>query len=191
MQPRNNNNNNNRMMRNNNNKHRHGRNNNNGQNRNAGGGGNNGANRPRINISHATNQRDKFQNQARDAMHNGDRVLSEYYLQHADHYQRLINEYNEEQESRRQQMPETPQNNPSSEEAQPRHHQHDGYDNSDSNTAQTENVSVAAEPKSETVEHKAPRSRAKPKDMVDIIPAAILPPAIPLDTDDLAPITEE
>lgn len=188
MQPRNNNNNNNRMMRNN--KHRHGRNNN-GQNRNgSGGGGNNGANRPRINISHVTNQRDKFQNQARDAMHNGDRVLSEYYLQHADHYQRLINEYNEEQESRRQQTPEAPQHTPQFDDASPRNEPQDG-DINESTPARAEGDAPAAAQSEAPEQQRAPRGRAKPRDPVDTLPAAILPAAIPLDTDDLAPIVEE
>lgn len=142
MQPRNNNN---RMMQRNN-KNRHGGRHNN-QNRGGGGGGNQGQNRNRINISHVTNQRDKFTNQARDAMHSGDRVLSEYYLQHADHYQRLINEYNEEQEARRAQFQDQPAPAPQ--------------------------------------EDPAP---AEPFMGEAAAPAALpLPPAIPLDRDDLEP----
>jgi Domain of unknown function (DUF4167) len=145
MQPRNNNN---RMMQRNN-KNRHGGRSNNNQNRSGGGGGGgNNPNRGRINISHVTNQRDKFQNQARDAMHSGDRVLSEYYLQHADHYQRLINEYNEEQEARRAQF-------------------------QDQATAPAAQETAA--PEEPFVEEAA-------------APAALpLPPAIPLDRDDLEP----
>lgn len=145
MQPRNNNN---RMMPRNN-KNRHGGRNNNNQNRGGGGGGGgNSPNRGRINISHVTNQRDKFQNQARDALHSGDRVLSEYYLQHADHYQRLINDYNEEQESRRAQYQD---------QAAPAAH-----------------ASASAPAESFAEEASAP-------------PALPLPPAIPLDRDDLEP----
>lgn len=39
---------------------------------------------------HATQQREKYQNMARDAMSMGDRVLAENHLQHADHYHRVI-----------------------------------------------------------------------------------------------------
>jgi hypothetical protein len=39
----------------------------------------------------AKNNRDKYLNQARDMMSMGDRVKAEYYFQHADHYQRILN----------------------------------------------------------------------------------------------------
>ena len=39
---------------------------------------------------HAQQQREKYQSMARDAMSMGDRVLAENYLQHADHYHRVI-----------------------------------------------------------------------------------------------------
>lgn len=35
---------------------------------------------------------EKYKTMARDALQTGDRVLAEYYLQHADHYQRVCNE---------------------------------------------------------------------------------------------------
>jgi hypothetical protein len=38
----------------------------------------------------AMQSREKYQNMARDAMSMGDRVLAENYLQHADHYYRVI-----------------------------------------------------------------------------------------------------
>ncbi len=60
-----------------------------------GGGGNNGGNGgDNANVArtrrHAQQQREKYQNMARDAMSMGDRVLAENYLQHADHYHRVI-----------------------------------------------------------------------------------------------------
>jgi hypothetical protein len=61
-----------------------------GQNRNQGGG------QRRPNVGQLTNQVEKYNNQARDALHQGDRVKAEYYYQHADHYQRLLNEAQEE-----------------------------------------------------------------------------------------------
>ena len=41
----------------------------------------------------------KFQQLAKDAQSNGDPVLSQNYLQHADHYLRRYNELNEKRES--------------------------------------------------------------------------------------------
>lgn len=38
----------------------------------------------------ATQSREKYQNMARDAMSMGDRVMAENYLQHADHYYRVL-----------------------------------------------------------------------------------------------------
>jgi hypothetical protein len=38
----------------------------------------------------ATQSKEKYQMMARDAMQAGDRVLAEYYLQHADHYHRIL-----------------------------------------------------------------------------------------------------
>jgi hypothetical protein len=164
MQQRNNKN---RMQRNNNNnKHRHGGGRNNHQNRGGQGGQ---QNRPRININQVTNLRDKFLNQARDALHNGDRVQSEYYLQHADHYQRLINEYNEEQESRRQQMPDSQM----PEEGE--------------NAAEGEAVMTDGEVDDLSAENRRNTGRRHHRPQEEPQPMAqILPPSIPLDTDDLA-----
>ncbi len=39
---------------------------------------------------HATQMREKYTNMARDAQNNGDRVDVEYYLQHVDHYTRVL-----------------------------------------------------------------------------------------------------
>ena len=44
---------------------------------------------------HAQNMREKYLNQARDAQINGDRVQAEYWLQHAEHYSRVLNAINE------------------------------------------------------------------------------------------------
>jgi hypothetical protein len=58
-----------------------------------GGGGNRGQNDGQ-NIArqkhHAMQQREKYSNMARDAQNNGDRVDVEYYLQHVDHYTRVL-----------------------------------------------------------------------------------------------------
>lgn len=46
---------------------------------------------------------EKYTNLARDAQQQGDRVLSEYYLQHADHYHRVLAEFRARQDERQQQ----------------------------------------------------------------------------------------
>ncbi|MFZ4126184.1 MAG: DUF4167 domain-containing protein [Rickettsiales bacterium] len=86
------------MMRKNNNgggmKHRGGgRRHHNGGNRNNGGGNrSNGGDQNNIarQKHHAMQMREKYFNMARDAQSNGDRVDIEYYLQHVDHYVRVL-----------------------------------------------------------------------------------------------------
>lgn len=56
-----------------------------------GGGGNDGQNLSRRK-HHAMQMREKYSNMARDAQNNGDRVDVEYYLQHVDHYGRVLSE---------------------------------------------------------------------------------------------------
>lgn len=73
-------------------KHRHG-----GNNRrynNHGGNGGNNRQSEHQNLArqkhHASQMRDKFQTLARDAQMSGERVEAEYYLQHVDHYMRVL-----------------------------------------------------------------------------------------------------
>ena len=49
----------------------------------------------------------KFQQLAKDAQSNGDPVLAQNYLQHADHYLRRYNELNEKRESISEKSKET------------------------------------------------------------------------------------
>lgn len=77
----------------------HKMNNNNG----GGGGGNNNRRRYRSGgdnntgkIKNVSANRDKFLNMARDAMASGDRVEAENYLQHAEHYFRVLSTLQEE-----------------------------------------------------------------------------------------------
>lgn len=49
---------------------------------------------------HAQIQREKYVNMAIDARRSGDRVQAEYWLQHADHYQRILNVAQEQFASR-------------------------------------------------------------------------------------------
>jgi hypothetical protein len=91
---------------NNNRRQGQGRYNNNNNNNNNNGGGN--GQRPRKNYAAL---REKFMNQARDAMASGDRVLAEYYLQHADHYYRMQQEFMEQRSKwREQQQAQQPEN---------------------------------------------------------------------------------
>ena len=51
------------------------------------------------NIHNVEKTMQKYQQLAKDAQSNGDPVLSQNYLQHADHYLRRYNELNEKRES--------------------------------------------------------------------------------------------
>ena len=66
----------------------------------------------------------KFQQLAKDAQSNGDPVLSQNYLQHADHYLRRYNELNERRENLTEKItPEEkslPQENSLEDESQPK-----------------------------------------------------------------------
>jgi hypothetical protein len=53
--------------------------------------------------------REKYLNMAKEAMSVGDRVLAEYYLQHADHYFRMQAEFLEERAQRQQLRPQNEQ----------------------------------------------------------------------------------
>lgn len=103
-------------------KHRHGgqrRYNNNNQ---------GGGNRDQQNLGrqkhHATQMREKFMNHARDAQINGDRVDVEYYLQHVDHYNRVLAdialiEAERQEKFREQQAQHQPEGESSSDDAEP------------------------------------------------------------------------
>jgi hypothetical protein len=99
---------------NNNRRHRHRHNNN--QRR---GGGNNGApnrmqvfdsNGPEVRIRGTAYQIcEKYQALAKDAAAQGDTVMAESYLQHAEHYQRIINSWGLEQRPPQQMSSDQPQ----------------------------------------------------------------------------------
>lgn len=77
-----------------------------GRNNNRGKGGNNRAqvfdsNGPEVRIRGTAHQIcEKYEALAKDARSAGDTVLAESYLQHAEHYQRIISEWNEQNASR-------------------------------------------------------------------------------------------
>ena len=66
---------------------------------NANGNVNFGRNGSMNNIHNVEKTMQKFQQLAKDAQSNGDPVLSQNYLQHADHYLRRYNELNDRRES--------------------------------------------------------------------------------------------
>lgn len=72
-----------------------------GQRRGGGGGGYNNNNRPRKNYPQL---REKYLNQAKDALSAGDRVMAEYYFQHADHCYRMMVEDGYRPQSQQQQQ---------------------------------------------------------------------------------------
>jgi len=51
------------------------------------------------NLHHVEKAMQKFQQLAKDAQSNGDPILAQNYLQHADHYLRKFNELNEKKEN--------------------------------------------------------------------------------------------
>jgi len=60
---------------------------------------------------------EKYKTQARDMLQAGDRVNAEYYLQFADHYQRLVNEQQSNQNNRESQNNQSNQGNQNSQNA--------------------------------------------------------------------------
>ena len=72
-----------------------------GQRRNGGGGYNNNNNRSRKNYPQL---REKYLGQAKDALAAGDRVMAEYYFQHADHCYRMMVEDGYRPQSQHQQQ---------------------------------------------------------------------------------------
>jgi len=98
-----------------------------GQRRSGGGGGGGGYsnNRPRKNYPQL---REKYLNQAKDALSSGDRVMAEYYFQHADHCYRMMLEdgyrpqsqqQQDQQEQQEQNNNEQPQQNVGDQQQQP------------------------------------------------------------------------
>ncbi len=85
--------------------------------RHGGGGHNNhgGFQKPRKNFPAL---REKYLNMAKDALSAGDRVLAEYYLQHADHYFRMQAEYQAERAARQPQAGEQPEAQEQTEEGE-------------------------------------------------------------------------
>lgn len=87
-----------------------------GQRRSNGGGGGYNANRPRKNYPQL---REKYINQAKDALSGGDRVMAEYYFQHADHCYRMMMEEGYRPQTQQQQQDNVQQDGTNSNNEQP------------------------------------------------------------------------
>ena len=111
------------------------RKNNHKMNNNNNSGNNNGRRRYRNNsdnnsgkIKNVSASRDKFLNMARDAMASGDRVEAENYLQHAEHYYRVLSVLQEEDSRSR---PPRDDNNPNQNSDNAANNASSNEDNSD------------------------------------------------------------
>lgn len=60
--------------------------------------------RPRYGV--ASQNYERYMNQAKDALSSGDRVQAEFFYQHADHFLRILNEYKEQQRAQQPQHQE-------------------------------------------------------------------------------------
>ncbi|MFO1243533.1 MAG: DUF4167 domain-containing protein [Rickettsiales bacterium] len=87
---------------------------------------------------HAQVQREKYVNLAIDARRSGDRVQAEYWLQHADHYQRILNVAQEQYAARGAQMEDAEEG-----------HDAGGMDASSSNFPQSQGDNFASEASAE------------------------------------------
>jgi len=151
-----------------NNMQRH-NNNNNNNNRNRrftnNGNGNRSAAEDTANVArirrNATQSREKYQNMARDALSMGDRVLSENYLQHAEHYYRVLMELPAE---------EVKQPTP------PRQHNHNQQQSATNEAAPVTEHTEAAEaiPEQPVVEQETPAD-SLPAFITQPVPVAVAP----------------
>ncbi len=87
---------------------------------------------------HAQNQQTKYNDLAKNARQAGDRVEAEYYMQHADHYTRIINLAEEQQRKRDEEK---------SGQQQDRQHSDDADDSDDNDVQDTEADSEPSEKK--------------------------------------------
>lgn len=86
------------------------RNNNNGHSNNGRSHGSGVYERPESRPRHgvASQNYERYMNQAKDALSSGDRVQAEFFYQHADHFLRILNEYKEQQRAQQPQQQEAP-----------------------------------------------------------------------------------
>lgn len=153
---------------------------NNRQNRRRGRGGqrNQGNRQDNRQRGNATQLLDKYKGLARDAQMSGDRVQAEYYLQFADHYHRVVEDYQAEKQAKQDQRQQARQN--------------DGDQKQDNDPQANEKPKrTRKKPEGGDVpkaDAKSKRNGAqKPDKEDDAIPADVLPPAIGSDEADEAP----
>lgn len=111
--------------------------------------GNDGANVMRVRRN-ATQSKEKYQNLARDAMSMGDRVLAENYLQHVDHFHRVLLSLPPEEQRHQHQRQGQQQGGPAEGDAP----QHDGAGAADSEPMEINTASGGALPS--FITHKPP-----------------------------------
>ena len=118
--------------------------------------------------NHARQMLDKYKSLARDAMQSNDRVQVEYYLQHAEHYQRVLNEfeeaYRERQERFAAQESDMDDAEMGDEDGADEGADEDGVDGSDDEDEASDAASapeVEAEIEAEAEVEQAPRKRGR------------------------------
>jgi len=114
---------------------------------------NGGGNRPDVKVAgNAKQQLDKYNSLARDAAQSGDFALSENYLQHADHFQRTLNERQER----------TPSQNDNRDQSQNDNRKQSRHRNSRNQNDENKKYSKDDNRPSDTNEDKAPKKVAEP-----------------------------
>lgn len=164
---------------NNNRNHRGGRNN---KYRSGGGGGGYDSQSLARQKKHAQTQKEKYQNMARDAQVNGERVDAEYYFQHVEHYVRVLAEI-EAKEPKPERRDDA--HSSSHDDMEGGDEQEDNSAHGDDDNGDDSEVSAAPEAQSES-RPKAPRGRrrAAPRHQDSAkeipLPSSVIPEAEPL-----------
>lgn len=103
---------------------------------------------------------EKYKNLARDAASSGDRILSEYYMQHADHYYRVLSEFRSRYEDQRpQERNYQDRDDHGDDDYDPEHAQDDGPDPQPHRAVREQAEPESAPP---VVESPAPVGEAAP-----------------------------
>lgn len=116
--------------------------------------------RPRHGV--ASQNYERYMNQAKDALSSGDRVQAEFYYQHADHYLRILNEYREQQRVQQAHQQEAQAEKESAQGRSDNHHKAGPAENSGEKHPKAEHVDEKNTPNSDNAEPetvKAPPRR--------------------------------
>lgn len=125
-----------------------------------------GSPRPRKNFRAL---QEKYLNMAKDAMSSGDRILAEYYLQHADHYYRQNEEFLEERNKHNEQRAARRAENSQSTGEQENDHQDDADDDTDNDSDGEEAADVNLSTSGSALPDFLTR-KASPKDANKVVP---------------------